>query len=290
MLKDKIDNVYEIIRPAQASWVVFDSPHSGRTYPEDFNHIIPQDKMVAAEDSMVDDLFADAPRKGAIMLKALFPRTYIDPNREVSDIKRLMLADPQNWPHGFRPTDKSRHGHGLIRETLYNPGEYLYDRTLSAAELVRRIETYHAPYHEALKSLLDESYAQFGHVWHLNCHSMPSSCASFGGRIDFCLGDAFGRACEPSAFTDIVAKALRDMGYSVRINNPFAGVRLVTDYSAPVQGRHSLQIEINKAIYWDEAKDSPNEDYAQVKADIARMTDRLIAETGNLLAPKIAAS
>jgi N-formylglutamate deformylase len=289
MLKDKIKDVYEIIRPSHAAWVVFDSPHSGRTYPKDFKHKLPSFKMRAAEDSAVDDLFEDVPNKGGVMLRALFPRTYADLNRYETDIKRQMLSDPQNWPLAFEPTQRSKWGHGVIRESLNHLQDYLYDERPSAAEVMHRIEHYHRPYHAALKMLIDEAHAMHGQVWHVNCHSMPSSCLGSQSNTDICLGDDFGKACHRAEFTDIIKDWLNAKGYNVDINVPFSGYRLVQDYAAPAQGRHSLQIEINKAIYWNEEKDEPNANYGQVKSDMASLSDYIITTTGSRLMP-IAAS
>ncbi len=41
--------------------LVFDSPHSGRDYPEDFGHAVPVDLLRRAEDAFVDELIESAP-------------------------------------------------------------------------------------------------------------------------------------------------------------------------------------------------------------------------------------
>ena len=283
MLQDKIDGVYEISRPAHAAWLVFDSPHSGRDYPADFNHKIPEALMNEYEDSLVDDLFEAVPENGGVFLKALFPRTYIDANRDEDDIKRDMVADPENWPLGFNPTYRSDQGHGLIRETLYGKGPRVYSQPLAAQDIMQRVTKYHRPYHQALRGLIDEGLAAYGQVWHINCHSMPSACVMTGHKTDFCLGDAFGKACSREDLTKIVEEMLQDMGYRVSMNFPFAGGKLVTDYADPAHGLQSLQIEINKAIYWDEDKDHPSRDYDRVKRDISTLSERLVTYTGQHL-------
>lgn len=288
MLQDKIEGVYDIIRPSHAAWLVFDSPHSGRAYPEDFDHKIPQDRIQIAEDSLVDDLFENVPEHGAVLLRALFPRTYIDPNRDENDIKRAMVADPENWPLGFNPSKRSERGHGLIRETLYSSSEKLYKRPLLAADIMQRVTNYHRPYHQALRTLLDEGLHEYGQVWHVNCHAMPSSCVVTGQKMDFCLGDAFGKACHEDGLADLVTGLLQDMGYKVGKNYPFAGHKLITDYADPAGGIESLQIEINKAIYWDEDKDRPAADYERVKRDLTSLSEQLVTHTGQHLMPMAA--
>ena len=88
----------------EAQPVVLDSPHSGRDYPADFGHSAPIADLRRAEDAYVDELFAEAPRQGAALLAALFPRSYIDPNRHETDIEPAILAEP--WPDAIQPTER----------------------------------------------------------------------------------------------------------------------------------------------------------------------------------------
>ncbi len=45
----------------------------------------------------------------------------------------------------------------------------------------------------------------------------------------------------------------RGAGYSVAINDPYKGVEIVRKHGRPAAGRHSLQIELNRRLYMDEA-------------------------------------
>lgn len=256
--------------PAEAlAPVVVDSPHSGRDYPEDFGHAAPFDLLRRAEDAFVDELIADAPAEGAPLLAALFPRSYIDPNRHEADIDESLLAEP--WPHGARPTGRSERGLGLLRRLL-SPTLPIYDRALEVAEVERRLDGFYRPYHEALKALLDEAHGRFGAVWHVNFHSMKAMGRGRNAhpRADFVLGDLDGAACEGD-FTALVQETLTGMGYSVRLNDPFKGAELVTRYSEPRAGRHSLQIEINRRLYLDEAAIAKTADFAALRADLRRL-------------------
>jgi len=249
--------------------VVVDSPHSGRDYPEDFGHAAPIDLLRRAEDAFVDELIADAPAEGAPLLAALFPRSYIDPNRHEADIDESLLAAP--WPHGARPTGRSARGLGLLRRLL-SPTLPIYDRALEVAEVERRLDGFYRPYHEALKALLDQAHQRFGAVWHVNFHSMKAMGRGRNAhpRADFVLGDLDGAACERD-FTQLVRESLTSMGYSVRLNDPFKGAELVTRYSAPRAGRHSLQIEINRRLYLDEAALAKTADFARLRAELRRL-------------------
>lgn len=253
--------------------VVFDSPHSGYAYPADFDHAVPRNLLRRAEDAFVDDLYEGAPERGAGFLKALFPRAYIDPNRHEDEIDAAMLAEP--WPRPLRASEKAEMGLGLVRRLIKGRVE-IYDRPLSVAEIMARIESYHRPYFAELEAMLDQRVANFGAVWHVNCHSMRTTGRHQGKSIprdDFVLGDREGASCDP-AFTEFVAERLRTMGYSVQLNHPFKGAELVERFGRPWQGRHSLQIEVNRGLYMDEDRIEKHDGFGALKASI----DRLIVD------------
>ncbi len=253
--------------------VVFDSPHSGTDYPDDFRARVPMDALRHAEDTYVDELYASAPRLGATLLAACFPRAYIDANRSVLDIDASLLDAP--WPGPVLAGRKSELGIGLIWRVL-DTGEPIYDRKLTVDEAKRRITHYHQPYQKAVKDALDAAHAHFGAVWHVNCHSMPalSSAISEEGpgrpRPDFVLGDRDGTTCDPQ-FTALVQRTLSEMGYEVRVNDPYKGVELVRAFSDPPAGRHSLQIEVNRRLYMDERTRRKTPGFARLARDIERL-------------------
>ena len=72
-------------------------------------------------------------------------------------------------------------------------------------------------------------------------------------RADFVLGDREGTSCTPW-FTQQAARILRELGYSVAINDPYKGVEILRRHGQPQQQRHALQLEINRALYLDEEK------------------------------------
>ena len=152
--------------------LLLDSPHSGTDYPPDFDAAVDRDTLLDAVDTAVDDLFGAGPELGAALLKAHFPRTYIDPNRAVDDLDARILDGC--WPGPLSPTEKTRRGNGLIRRTIGDDDRALYSRRLGVAEVQERIRRYHAPYHRALGEAQDRLMERFGAVYHLNCHSMGS--------------------------------------------------------------------------------------------------------------------
>jgi len=239
---------------AAAFALVLDSPHSGHEFPDDFDAAVSHADLREGEDCYVDELYAAGPEMGVPLLAALWPRTYLDPNRNAGDVDLDLLEG--SWPGEYRPSGKAKIGKSLIWRTLED-GRPIYARRLAPETVRRRIEGFHAPYHETIQSLLQETHARFGRVYHINCHSMRSIAGKQSddgagqARADIVLGDRDGTTCAPH-FTEFVRQVLAGMGYEVKVNDPYKGVELVRAYSDPKAGRHSLQIELNKRLYMDE--------------------------------------
>ncbi len=238
--------------------LVLDSPHSGRDFPADFDAAVSEAALREAEDCYVDELYAAAGELGVPLLAASFPRTYIDANRHAGDLDLELMEGglPADWPWEYRPSGKAKLGKALIWRTLED-GRPIYSGRLKPERVFSRIEKFHKPYHRALKERLDAAHRRFGKVLHINCHSMRSVAGkqaedSGKARADFVLGDRDGTSCDPR-FTGFVRDVLAGMGYTVKVNDPYKGVELVCAYSDPKAGRHSLQIEIAKRLYMDEA-------------------------------------
>ena len=172
--------------------LVFDSPHSGSDYPEDFRFTCPLETLRRAEDAYVDELYAAAPAHGATLIAALFPRSYLDPNRGADDIDEALIDG--RWPTALKPSQNTRAGLGLVRRVA-RPSTPIYDGKLTVHEVLTRIERCHAPYHRVLDEACTRLHATFGTVWHVNCHSMPSkrSARDIGRPADFVLGDRDAR-------------------------------------------------------------------------------------------------
>jgi N-formylglutamate deformylase len=258
--------------------LVLDSPHSGQEFPADFDAAVTQFDLREGEDCFVDELYLPATELGVPLLAALFPRTYLDPNRHQGDID-LELIEGGRWPHEHVPSGKARIGKALIWRTL-DDGQPIYSRRLRVSEVLERIERYHAPYHDRLRTLLDETHARFGVVYHINCHSMPAVSGKQGEegegrpRAEFVLGDRDGTTCDP-AFTEFVRATLAAMGYEVAVNDPYKGVELVRAFSDPSRRRHSLQLEINKKLYMDEATRTRHEGFAPLQANLTRLVEAI---------------
>lgn len=261
---------------ASAMPVVFDSPHSSRAFPEGFATVASEEALLTTWDAYVDELWTAVPEQGGTLLAAAFPRAYIDANRSIRDIDAALLAEP--WPEPLQPESYTARGMGLIRRFAL-PGVPMYDVLLPLAEVRARIDHYYLPYRAALEAALDGAWQQFGHVWHVDCHSMKSRGNAMNEdngalRPDVVVSDRSGTSADP-AFTAWVADTLRALGFSVQINDPYRGGDLVRSYGNPAAHRHSIQIELNRALYMDEATCEKHDGFAALRGQLTRFVEAL---------------
>lgn len=257
--------------------LVFDSPHSGTIYPDDFRTLVPRPVLRQAEDAFVDELYDSAPTFGATFLAAMFPRSYIDANRSLADMDPGLVEG--GWPQASANNRKVGMGSGLIWRTHY-PDLQLYDRKLSQQEVSKRIDNFYRPYRDEFLAIYSGVAETFGHVYHVNCHSMPSvsSPKSPEGpgkrRPDIVLGDANGTTCAPE-MVEVARRIFADAGYSVTINDPYNGADLIRAHSRPAEGRHSLQIELNRALYMDEERIERRDGFDKLKRTTTALIEAL---------------
>ena len=257
--------------------LVFDSPHSGRHYPDDFAYACDFQHLRKAEDTDVDDLYSFAPALGATLVSAEFPRSYLDPNRRVEDIDTSMING--EWPGPVDLSPKTKSGIGLIWRVL-DDNSPIYARKLGVTEVARRIERCHRAYWAAINAATEAAHKAHGHVVHVNCHSMPAEAGPVswvkpGTRFaDVVLGDRDGSTCAPE-MTALLAAAFRAEGLGVAINDPYKGVELVKRFGRPHENRHSIQIELNRKLYMDEATRERNANYPILKASLEKVMGKL---------------
>jgi N-formylglutamate amidohydrolase len=278
--------------PHQTMAAVFASPHSGNNYPPEFVAASRLDARTLrkSEDSFMDQLFGTAPEHGAPLLRALFPRAYVDPNREPFELDPEMFEDAlPEYVNAHTP--RVAGGLGTIARVVAN-GEEIYKRKLQFAEAAQRINRLYHPYHRLLQQLTAATRDRFGYCLLVDCHSMPS----IGGpmdqdaglkRVDIVLGDCFGTSCAP-AITALTEETMRDLGYRVTRNMPYSGGFTTMHYGQPATGVHALQIEINRAIYMEEDRFRPTARFDALRDHLGVLIATLKTNMARLLAKRAA--
>lgn len=272
-----LSHPFEIIEPA--AWkapAVFNSPHSGSHYPPDFLRSSRLDlaTLQKSEDSFVDEFIAGLAQRGFGVMRAHFPRSYIDVNREPYELDPRMYSS--RLP-SYANTRSMRVAGGLgTIPRVVGDAQEIYRERISAEDALRRIEALYKPYHRELRRLISRVHRQFGAVILVDCHSMPSTGASHedAPRADIVVGDRYGASCAP-VITATIEATLTRLGYSVSRNKPYAGGFITEHYGHPADGFHSVQIEINRSVYLNESTRERLPRFDQVIADFAVLAEAL---------------
>jgi len=281
---------YHLTHPVRRTTsVVFASPHSGRDYAWSFlrRTRLNEHSVRSSEDAFVDQLFDCAPEMGAPLLTAGAPRAYVDLNRSAEELDPALIEGVSRVSHNPRVAS----GLGVIPRVVAN-GQAIYNGKISHQEATRRIETYWAPYHQALAGQLDQAHMMFGEAILIDCHSMPHEAMDSVARIgkrrpEVVIGDRFGASAR-AEIVDRVEAALSATGLTVVRNTPFAGAYIAQHYGRPSKRRHAVQIEIDRSLYMNEQMIRPNGNFASFRS-LLRAAIAEIADIGRVGAQPLAA-
>ncbi len=254
-LADDADLPFTFIPAERMTPLVLSLPHVGLGWPADAPRPRPPVDFARNADYEVHLLYSRASALGAAVVRARYSRLLVDLNRAADDVSPDLVPDHpaprpdrRQWRHGGQ-TAKNR---GVVWDTAVGNIPIL-GGPLPYAELALRLRRYHEPYHRALALLLARRRARFGHAILLDAHSMPSSVAG-----DLILGTYEGGACSPelerTALAALRASADEPAPLEVRLNDPYRGGELVRAFGRPEFGQHALQLEVNRALYMDEAR------------------------------------
>ena len=276
-LEAELEPPFEILEPAQCRGpAVFNSPHSGRIYPRAFLTAAKLDlaTLRRSEDSFVDDLIAGVVACGHPLMRVHFPRCYVDVNREPYELDPRMFDG--RLP-SFANTRSMRVAGGLgTVARVVGDAQEIYDQRIPIDDALRRIEGLYKPYHRALRRLLTRVHRDFGAAVLVDCHSMPSTAGAKDDRprADVVLGDRYGTSCV-GIVSETIEEVFRERGYAVSRNKPYAGGFITEHYGNPAAGLHSIQIEINRALYMDERRYERSALFGKLAADLVLLAERL---------------
>ncbi|MDP1732266.1 MAG: N-formylglutamate amidohydrolase [Devosia sp.] len=277
---------FETIRPRRLTApFVFNSAHSGRDYPERFLSMTRLDHLSIrqSEDAYVDELFARAPRLGTPLVRAHFPRAYLDVNREPWELDPSMFAEPLS--ERFNTTSpRVAAGLGTLARVVAE-NKPIYHERLTLDDARTRIEGIYLPYHATLQKLLGESHSAFGVAVLVDCHSMPRLARS-GDRLapDIVLGDRYGTSCA-TTLVDVAEMVFSGAGLRVARNRPYAGGFCTRTYGRPQHGIHALQIEVSRHLYMNEVTLEKTEAFPAMRQLIEQLLIALVGFETALLAP-----
>ncbi|MEM7320250.1 MAG: N-formylglutamate amidohydrolase [Pseudomonadota bacterium] len=269
---------YRLKRPAELnSCVVFSSPHSGDAYPRELleRSRLNTLEIRSSEDAYVDQLIDAAPRFGAPLLSATWPRAWVDLNRGPGELDPALIRDVRSSGLNQRIAA----GLGVVPR-IVSEGREIYQGKLSLSEAEARINTAHRPFHACLEGLIAEATDNYGMAILFDCHSMPRDALKTAPRVggqrpEIVLGDRFGA----SAARDVTAAAediFEAEGFLVARNAPFAGGYITQRYGAPARGVHAVQIEIDRDLYLDARSVERHAGFDALQERLSRVIAQLV--------------
>ena len=276
-IRDELDPSYEVLEPADyVGPVLFNSPHSGSTYPRDFlaSSRLDIGTLRRSEDSFVDELVAGVVGRGFPLMRAHFPRCFVDVNREPYELDPRMF---EGRLPSFAKTRSMRVAGGLgTVARVVGDAQEIYDQRIPVDDALRRIESLYKPYHRSLRRLFTKLHRDFGAAMLVDCHSMPSTAGHRDERPrpEFVIGDRYGTSCT-GVVSETVELTLRTLGYSVSRNKPYAGGFITEHYGNPAAGLHAIQLEINRALYMDERRYQRSVHFDRLAEDLETLARRL---------------
>ena len=275
--RDQLEPPFEVLEPARYRGpLLFNSPHSGRIYPPDFLQASRLDlaTLRRSEDSFVDELILGVVGRGHPLMRAHFPRCFVDVNREPYELDPRMFDG--RLP-SFANTRSMRVAGGLgTVARVVGDAQEIYDQRISVAEALQRIDELYKPYHRALRRVFLRLHREFGAAVLVDCHSMPSATGAKDERprADLVLGDRYGTSCVP-VIAETIEATMREFGYVVSRNKPYAGGFITEHYGNPTAGLHAVQLEINRSLYMDERRYQRAASFARLASEFEILADRL---------------
>jgi N-formylglutamate deformylase len=166
-------------------------------------------------------------------------------------------------------------GLGTVARVVGDAQE-IYDQRIPVDDALRRIEGLYKPYHRLLRRLMTKIHREFGAAVLVDCHSMPSTAGPKDERprADVVIGDRYGTSCV-GIVAEVIEHALRQRGYIVSRNKPYAGGFITEHYGNPAAGLHTVQLEVNRALYMDERRFERGANFAIVARDLEAVADAL---------------
>ena len=269
-------DAFVVMRPRTPGRFVFASPHSGAVYPPEMgaDPALAEASLRSAEDALVDRLIAPGVEHGATVVLARLGRAWVDLNRDPADLDPALIDGVADGSVSARTAA----GYGVIPR-LTGDGRALYDRRLTLQEARDRIARTHAPYHAAVADGMAAARARHGEAVLVDWHSMPARATQGVGGArgpDVVIGDRHGASCG-AELSRRLRRSFEALGWRVALNQPYAGGWTTQTWGRPSDGFHAIQIELNRALYFDEVARAPGPGWSRTEKGVARVIADLLA-------------
>ena len=223
-------------------------PHAGENIPHEAVWLqnLPEPVLMRDVDRYVDQLYQP------ILDQLKIPTIIAQCHRYVVDLNRKPEEYDQDSVIGA-PLPSGRHPKGL-HWSVTTFGEKLITRPMALELHQRFVQNYYTTFHQQVESMGKSFSAP--HLYHLDLHSMPSQGTAMHNdpgekRADVVVSDFHGKSARKD-FVEHVIASYKSAGFIVSYNWPYFGGGITQMYGRPEKGHHTVQVELNRALYMNE--------------------------------------
>lgn len=243
-------------------------PHSGEKVPEfcDWLKGLPENILMYDVDRFVDRLY----EKTLNSLEIEFVKT--EWHRYAADLNRVPEDVDSASVQGSAVT-AGTHNRGFHWQ-ITTENHPLMKGPISQETHQKLVQLVYEPFHEKVRNLSKNKKTKEG-LLHLDLHSMPSLGTKEHRdpgerRADIVVSDCRGLSAKPE-LVDLVISAYARAGFKVGYNWPYYGGRVSEQYGKPQENHHTIQVELNRALYMDEfTKHIKLEESIQIEGKLAK--------------------
>ena len=267
---------YKLFKPqSEESPLILTSVHSGDRYTDLFLKKIKsfQDDYKSIEDMFMNQIVSGLNLPNIHILISLYSRLILDLNRSEKELDIDLILDPKNFEYINTPRVKG--GIGLIPKNTPKK-EIDYINKYSEEEIRVLIDNFYQNWHNKLNEIINKVREYNGFAFILDCHSMPSHNPYVGKNklSDIVLGDNHNSTC-PKEIIDIMTNSITKEGFTVSINEPYAGGFITQNYFNAEKKIFTLQIEIKRDLYMDEKRYLKNDNFNNFKNNFRKIINDL---------------
>jgi len=233
-------------------------PHSGEQVPNEVTWLqgLSEPTLMRDVDRYVDILYKPVIQNQNISsIVSPWHRYVVDLNRTDDQYdSRAVIGAPK--PQGTEPRG--------LHWCITTENETLIKEPMTQVLHEILVGRYYQPFHESVHELRSQIYQAHGKVFHLDLHSMPSLGTALHpdpgeSRAEVVVSDFSGKSAN-SEYKDLVMQAYQKAGFQVAYNWPYVGGGITRMYGDPDNQFHTVQVELNRALYMDEKSKQLKED------------------------------
>ncbi len=248
-------------------------PHSGEFVPEQATWLkgLPEPVLMRDVDRYVDQLYVPH------LQQLQVPHIVAECHRYVIDLNRLEKEFDQDSVLGaIEPLGKHPKG---LHWSMTTFGEKLITEPMSLELHENFVKLYYRPFHDKVRALAQTFPS--GPIFHIDAHSMPSQGTKMHNdpgetRADIVVSDFHGKSARKD-FVDLIISSYEQAGFKVAYNWPYFGGGITQMYGKPEQDHHTVQVELNRALYMNEDTKKKSPLFAETQNKISQALKSIVA-------------